>query len=101
MNDLPTRHEAKKFVLFTFTDDSHALVPAIVRAYAIGDLMTREEFVDSLDMEAAAKQAWRREMNAIPEIKVPKWDALDELERAVYLSEARENIMAALGEDTK
>ena len=53
MDDLPSRHEAKRFVFSTFTDGNDALVPAIVRAYAIGDLMTREEFIDSLDLEAA------------------------------------------------
>ena len=48
MNDLPSRHEAKRFVFSTFTDDSHALVPTIVRAYAIGDLMTEAEWVETL-----------------------------------------------------
>ena len=48
MDDLPSRHEAKRFVFSTFTDDNYALVPAIVRAYAIGDLMTREEWIETL-----------------------------------------------------
>ena len=48
MNDLPSRHEAKRFVFSTFIDDNDALVPAIVRAYAIGDLMTEAEWVETL-----------------------------------------------------
>ena len=57
MNDLPSRHEAKRFVFKTFTDDNDALVPTIVRAYAIGDLMTREEWTKTLNMEAAIREA--------------------------------------------
>ena len=59
MNDLPSRHEAKRFVFSTFTDDSRALVPTIVRAYAIGDLMTREEWIETFDMEAASRMYFR------------------------------------------
>ena len=88
MNDLPSRHEAKRFIFSTFTDDSHALVPTIVRAYAIGDLMTREEWIASLDMEAATDA-------------IPQW-ILDRL-KPDFAPDAlfRILLVAALGEDTE
>ncbi len=51
MNDLPTRYDAAVYVRSTFSKDNDALIPAIMRAYADGRLVDR----DQIDYEAAAQ----------------------------------------------
>ena len=51
---------------------------------------------DGLDYEAAAIVAWNREMNTPDGIRALRWEDVDELERSVFLTEAIENVNAAL-----
>jgi len=58
MSDLPTRESLTRY--FVEGGVTHDLVNAlerIARRYADGTLQTRQEFIDSLDYEAAAKYA--------------------------------------------
>lgn len=119
MSDLPTREDAQRYwEHWNNIEMGGSPVVIIASAYADGELMTRKEFIDSLDWEAVAEaehDQWMRWVQTIirtepglsPE-RIARWvlymvpyamlsDDVKEYDRI----EARKCLEAALGEDTK
>ncbi len=93
VNDLPTRNE---LISRPVTLDG---VRPVVRNYVDGVLMTREEFIDSLDIDMMAAEF--RLQNYHPDIPDRSWGALAPGARNTWTAHAQRVLNAALGKDTE